>query len=99
VNTTSSVKLSSSSIPNIGFDPTAIGKPFSLEPGKRTEPFLGESGVVIIELVNKTIAPAMGDYTMFKTQVAQQLDNRNSLDIAEAIKKSSGIEDKRYKFY
>jgi peptidyl-prolyl cis-trans isomerase D len=99
VNSKSDVKLNSSSIPNIGFDPTAIGRPFSLEAGQRSEPFLGESGVVVIELVNKTIAPAMGDYSIFKTQIAQNLDNRNSLDIAEAIKKSAGIEDKRYKFY
>jgi peptidyl-prolyl cis-trans isomerase D len=99
VNSTSDVKLSGTSIPNIGFDPVAIGKPFSMEPGKRSEPFIGATGVVVMELVNKTVAPEMGDYSIFKTQVAQQLDNRNSLDIAEAIKKTSGIEDKRYKFY
>jgi peptidyl-prolyl cis-trans isomerase D len=99
VNTMSDLKLSTTSIPNIGFDPTAIGKPFSLEPGKRSEPFLGETGVVVMEVVNKTVAPGMGDYSIFKTQVAQQLDARNALDIAEAIKKLTGIEDKRYKFY
>ena len=31
--------------------------------------------------------------------MTQALDNKNSLDIAEAIKKVQGIEDKRYKFY
>jgi peptidyl-prolyl cis-trans isomerase D len=99
VGTSSSVKLSTSSLPNIGFDPTSVGKSFALEPGKRSEPFIGETGVVVLELVNKTVAPGMGDYTMFKNQIAQQLNNKNSLDIAEAIKAVQGIEDKRYKFY
>lgn len=99
VNTSSDVKLSATSLPNVGFDPVTIGKPFSLEAGKRSAPYIGETGVVIVELVNKTIGPDMGDYSIFKNQIAQQLDNKSSLDIAEAIKTVKGIEDKRYKFY
>jgi len=99
VNSSSDVKLNLQSLPNIGFDPTSIGKSFSMDTGKRTKPFIGETGVVVIEVVNKTIAPGMGDYSLFETQIAQQLNNKNSLDIAEAIKKVQGIEDKRYKFY
>jgi peptidyl-prolyl cis-trans isomerase D len=48
---------------------------------------------------NKTIAPAIGDYSMFKNQALQNLNNRGGLNIAEAIKEASNIEDKRYKFY
>jgi peptidyl-prolyl cis-trans isomerase D len=99
VSTSSDVKLNTTSLPNVGFDPVAIGKGFSMEPGMRSKPFIGETGVVIIELVNKTVAPAMADYTIFKTQVEQQLSNKSSADISEAIKKMTGIEDKRYKFY
>jgi hypothetical protein len=36
---------------------------------------------------------------MFKTQLQQSLDGRSSLGIAEAIKESAGIQDKRYKFF
>jgi peptidyl-prolyl cis-trans isomerase D len=99
VNTSSDVKLTSSNIPNIGYDPVAIGKAFSVENGKRTKPFAGESGVSIIEVQNKTVAPAAGDYSMFKNQLLQNLNNRNSLEIADAIKEKADIEDKRYKVY
>jgi peptidyl-prolyl cis-trans isomerase D len=99
VDTSSDVKLSTTSLPNVGFDPITIGKGFSLEPGMRSKPFQGETGVVIIELINKTVAPAMGDYSIFKTQVEQQLTSKSTADIAEAIKLMAGIEDKRYKFY
>jgi peptidyl-prolyl cis-trans isomerase D len=99
VNTTSNVKLTSSNIPNIGYDPVAVGKAFSVENGKRTKPFAGESGVTIIEVQNKTVAPSMGDYSMFKTQLLQGANSRNSLEIADAIKEKADIEDKRYKVY
>jgi peptidyl-prolyl cis-trans isomerase D len=99
VNSSSGVKVNLQSLPSIGFDPTSIGKAFSVEAGTRTKPFIGETGVVVIETINKTIAPAMEDYSIFKNQMTQALDGKNSLDIAEAIKKVQGIEDKRYKFY
>ena len=99
VNTSSDVKLNGTALGNIGFDPVAMGKSFSLENGKRTAPFAGENGVIILELSNKTIAPAIGDYSMFKSQLKQSLDGRIGFNIAEALKNAAKIEDKRYKFF
>jgi peptidyl-prolyl cis-trans isomerase D len=93
------LKLSSSSLPTVGFDPQAVGLAFSLETGKRSKPATGENGVVIIESLNKTIAPAIADYSTYKTQLEQGNTNRSSTGIAEAIKENSDIVDKRYKFY
>lgn len=99
VSSSSDLKFNSNTLPSIGLDPVAVGKIFSLENGKRSEPFAGENGVILAELQNKTIAPAIGDYTMFKTQLQQSLDGRSSMGIADAIKKAAGIEDKRYRFF
>lgn len=99
VGSSSDLKFNSNTLPSVGLDPVAVGKIFALENGKRSEPFAGENGVLVAELQNKTIAPAMGDYTMFKTQLQQSLDGRSSLGIAEAIKEAAGIKDKRYKFF
>ena len=99
VNTSSDVKLNGTALGNIGFDPVAMGKSFSLENGKRTAPFAGENGVIILELSNKTIAPAIGNYSMFKSQLKQSLDGRIGFNIAEALKNAAKIEDKRYKFF
>ena len=99
VSTSSDVKLNSTSLGNIGFDPVALGKAFSLESGKRSNPFAGENGVIILELSNKTIAPAIGEYSMFKNQLKQSLDGRIGFNIAEALKDAAKIEDKRYKFF
>ena len=99
VGSSSDLKLNTNNLSTAGFDPIAIGKAFSLDNGKRSLPFVGENGVLIIEMQNKTIAAAVGDYSMFKTQALQNLNNRSGLNITEAIKETSKIEDKRYKFY
>lgn len=99
VYSSSDLKLGSNSLPTAGFDPQAVGLAFSLENGKRSDPAAGENGVIIIELQNKTIAPALTDYSTYKSQLEQGNVNRNTMSIAEAIKESSNIVDKRYKFY
>lgn len=95
----SSLRLNTSSMTSVGFDPQAVGKAFSLEGGQRSKPFAGETGVIIFEMQNKTIAPSIGDYTMFKNQLEQSTNRTNSFNIAEAIKEAANIDDKRYKFY
>lgn len=99
VYSNSSLKLNSNSLTSVGFDPAAIGKAFSLEGGQRSKPYTSETGVIIFEMLNKTIAPSIGDYTMFKTQLQQTTNRTNSFNIAEAIKEAANIDDKRYRFY
>ena len=99
VYSTSDLKLNSNSLPTVGFDPIAVGRAFPLESGKKSEPLAGENGVVVIELANKTIAPAMTDYSVYKTQLDQGNINRSSMGVAEAIKEHADIVDERYKFY
>ena len=99
VNSSSDLKLNSNSLPSVGLDAKAVGVAFSLENGKRTKPFAGENGVMIIELQNKTIAASIGDYTMFKNQLLQGLNGKSNSGITAAIKEVSKIEDKRYKFF
>jgi peptidyl-prolyl cis-trans isomerase D len=99
VYSSSDLKLSSNALPNVGFDPMAVGLAFSLENGKRSNPVAGENGVVLIEMQNKTIAPNLENYSSYKTSLEQNLYNRSSLNIAEAIKENADIVDKRYKFF
>lgn len=99
VNSTSDLKLSTNTLTTVGFDPVAIGTAFSAESGKRSKPVAGENGVVMFEVQNKTIAPAVADYNSYKTQALQTLNSRVSYAVPEAIKKAADIKDKRYKFY
>ncbi|MEM8569107.1 MAG: hypothetical protein AAGF85_21810, partial [Bacteroidota bacterium] len=99
VYTSSDLKLTSNSLPSVGFDPKAVGRAFSLESGEKTEAFSSENGVLIIEMLNKTNAPEIADYATYKTQVSQNYENQARYSIAEAVKEFADIKDERYKFY
>lgn len=99
VNSASDIKLNSNSLASVGIEPKAVGVAFSLENGKRSKPFAGENGVLMVETQNKTVAPEIGDYTMFKNQLLQGLNGKSSFGIAQAIKEAAKIEDMRYKFF
>lgn len=95
----SDLKLSANSASVIGFDPKAIGSAFALESGQRSKALAFDNGVIIFEMVNKTISPSLGDYTIYKNQLEQAFRSKATFGIAEAIKDAANIEDKRYKFY
>jgi peptidyl-prolyl cis-trans isomerase D len=99
IRTSSDLHPSSSSLPSVGVDPEVLGLVFSLETGKRTPPFSGETGVVVIEMINRTVAPDLADYSMYKGQLEQGLRGRTTYGIADAIKENAGIEDSRYRFF
>lgn len=99
VQTSNDLKLSTSTLPGAGFDPVVVGSIFSLESGKRSKPLLGENGIVVADVQNKTIAPAIGDFSIFKNQLLQSQNNRGGYYIGEALKEAAKIEDRRYKFF
>lgn len=95
----SDLKLSANILPNVGYDPAAIGVAFSLENGETSAPYKGEDGILIIEMQNKTISPEIADYSAFRQQVRQGEAMRTTQQIAEAIKDHANVKDMRYKFY
>jgi peptidyl-prolyl cis-trans isomerase D len=99
VNTANDIKLNTSSMTAVGFDPVVVGSIFSVESGKRSKPIIGENGVVVADVQTKTIAPAIGDFGMFKTQLQQTQNSRGGYYIVEALKDAANIEDNRYKFF
>jgi peptidyl-prolyl cis-trans isomerase D len=99
VNSSSDLKINATSMTVVGFDPVVIGSVFSLENGKRSKAIVGENGVVVSELQNKTIAPAVGDFSMFKSQLLQALVGRGGYNVTETLKDAAKVVDKRYKFF
>ena len=99
VNSMSDLKIVTPSIPAAGFDPVLFGSLMSVENGKRSKPIIAENGVVVADVQNKTVAPGMGDYSMFKNQLQQTQNSRGGFYITEALKDAAKVEDKRYKFF
>jgi len=99
VYSSSDLKLSTNTLPNVGFAAKAIGKAFAMEPGQVSDPITTENGVVIIELEALTDAPEIADYATYKDQLKQQRQTRVGYNIAEAVQDFADIEDERYKFF
>lgn len=99
VNTANDVSFASNSVSGMGYEPVAVGKIFGLEKGKRSEPFKGENGVAIVEVLAVTPAPEIADYNSYKTQLLQQKSGREDFNIDETIKKYAEIKDNRYRFF
>ncbi|MGB5979928.1 MAG: peptidylprolyl isomerase, partial [Cyclobacteriaceae bacterium] len=99
VYTNSNIKMNGSSLPSVGYAPVAIGKLFGMKENEMSEPFKGETGVLVVKLLAKTEAGEIADYTNYRNDVAEQKRNRISYDVANAIKEFSDVEDERYRFY
>jgi peptidyl-prolyl cis-trans isomerase D len=99
VYTKSDLKLADNAMTSLGYDPKSIGYVFAQPAGKRSAPLTGDNGVILVELQNKTVAPEAGDYTAYKDQIKQTVYSSNSMNIAEAIKEGSDIQDERFKAY
>ena len=99
VYTSSDLKMSSATLPNVGSAPQAIGKAFALQEGQVSEPIVTDNGVIMIRVESLSPAAEIADYATYKDQVRQQQQSRLSFNINEAIEENADIEDERYKFY
>ncbi|KAA9355214.1 peptidylprolyl isomerase [Larkinella humicola] len=93
------LNLANGFLKSAGVDPVAVGKIFGLKNGKRSKPFAGDAGVLIVETNSVTPAPTVADYTVYKTQLQQNASSRTGFMINEAIRESAKVKDRRAKFY
>ena len=85
-------------IPNVGFEPDAVGRAFSLKPGQKSAPIQGEQGVLVVEAT--TLFPATpSDVKAVRQQLVQQRQQRQDGLIYEAIKGQAKVKDNRSKFF
>ncbi|MBF9142973.1 peptidylprolyl isomerase [Hymenobacter properus] len=99
VGTAPNVVLGQGSIPNIGFEPLAVGKAFALKPGQTSAPIQGEQGVVVVQTESVTPAPAPANLKNVQQQLAQQRAQQQDGKIYEAIKAHANVKDNRTKFF
>jgi peptidyl-prolyl cis-trans isomerase D len=79
-----------------GFDPIGLGKLFGQKVGQRSKPFKGETGVMIMETLAKTAAPAIADYSLYKQQILQRNGQGRAGSIGEQVlRENAKIQDNR----
>lgn len=93
------INFNASFIPGLGNEPEVLGLLYNMEAGQTSKPILGNSGVYVVEMVSKTEAQPIADYTATKKQVSAQMQQSVAQNIFEAMKSKAKIKDKRSNFY
>lgn len=99
VNTAPEVTPSTSALPDLGYDPVALGVAFGLKENATSKPRQGESGVYALQMVKLTKATEIADYTSYKQQAEQRKMMPAQYMIMEAVKQLANIKDNRIKAY
>jgi peptidyl-prolyl cis-trans isomerase D len=99
VRTASDVTFASGNIEGLGVDPVAVGKAFGLKAGKRSAPFEGQSGVVMLEVTGTTKTPATQDVIAVRKDLEANRSGRSEGNAYQFVRDQSKIKDERVKFF
>ncbi len=95
----SGISMTENSLSNVGFSPESIGTAFSMQEGELTRPFKIDGGVIVLGLESKVLADTLSNYDDYRNTLIQTNRFNVPLNIDDAIKHFSDIEDDRYKFF
>jgi peptidyl-prolyl cis-trans isomerase D len=101
IDTAKGVTFNATMIPNLGAESKVIGTAFTSEANQVTKPIVGESGVYVLKVTNK--ADISSTSPVNKATLSQQLSGsiKNQVRgiLLRSLKKTSGLEDSRAKFF
>ena len=99
VQTADGVTATQSTIPNVGFEPDAVGRAFALKPGQKSAPIQGEQGVLVVEATSVAPATTPADLKATRNLLTSQRQQRQDGQVYEAIKAHANVQDNRSKFF
>ncbi len=79
-------------------EPKVLGAVFGLQPGATTKPIVGNNGVYIARLINKSAAPAVTNAGQLRSTISQGYRSQVRA-LIPALRDGADIEDKRSKFF
>jgi peptidyl-prolyl cis-trans isomerase D len=89
---------SSHNITGLGHDDIMAGTVAALKTGASSKVTVGDNGVFVLTIANKTEAPSQKDYKMQQKQMEQAIAGRSDSQVFEALKEKANIEDHTGKF-
>lgn len=99
VSTASALTVKSPTIPGAGSEPVVVGIAYGLSQGATSDLIEGNTGVFKIEVVKKTEAPKLDNYSTFANTLKNNAGSRVNTAVYNALKEGATIEDKRATFY
>ncbi|WP_047247290.1 peptidylprolyl isomerase [Maribacter thermophilus] len=99
VSTASALTVKSPTIPGAGSEPVVVGTACGMKEGETSDLIEGNTGVFMIQLTKRTEAPKLQNYSTYANTLKNNAANRVNIEVYNALKESSEIEDKRAVFY
>jgi peptidyl-prolyl cis-trans isomerase D len=93
------VRLNNNNLQGVGPEPAVIGTVAALAPNSVSSPIKGNSGVFLIEVVQKDAPFAPEDITTQQRQLQNTFRNRVEAESFRAIQEKADIKDNRHRFY
>ncbi|WP_036156828.1 peptidylprolyl isomerase [Maribacter forsetii] len=99
VSNASALTVKSPTIPGAGSEPVVVGTAYGMAAGATSGLIQGNTGVFKIEIVKKTEAPKLDNYSVYANALKTGAASRVNTAVYNALKDGSEIEDKRATFY
>jgi peptidyl-prolyl cis-trans isomerase D len=99
ISNASALTVKSPTIPGAGSEPVVVGTAYGMANGATSGLIEGNTGVFKIELVNKTEAPKLDNYSVYANKLKTSAASRVNSSVYNALKDAAKIEDKRATFY
>lgn len=98
VNTIAGVTFANNSIQGVGTEPLVAAIASGLPLNTLSKPIVGNSGVMMIEVTNRTEAAPQEDYSTQIQQISNQYVSRVNSEVFETLKSKATIVDNRASF-
>jgi peptidyl-prolyl cis-trans isomerase D len=99
IDTLANMRFNMSFIPNLGNEPTLLGEAYRLNKGQVSKPIIGNSGVVVLQVVDKTTPQIPPSLFELQRSLGAATRSQVAVKLMQAIKKGADIKDNRSKFF
>ncbi|WP_281541339.1 peptidylprolyl isomerase [Maribacter aestuarii] len=99
VSTASALTVKSPTIPGAGNEPAVVGTAYGMNQGETSDLIEGNTGVFKIEIVKRTEAPKLDNYSTYANTLKSNAANSVNTAVYNALKEAAEIKDKRATFY
>ena len=99
VDTASNVTLSTPYVPEFGTEPKVIAAAFSTNLNEISTAIVGNSGVYIVQPVNKAEAAATLNLPSIKSSISGQMQGQIGRNLMESLRNMADVKDSRSTFY
>lgn len=99
VDTAENLTFSTSFVPNLGNEPKLLGALANLEQGQTTGPIVGNSGVFVARVMDKTVPSAITNYATLRRQLSSTVRSQIGGQLMQAMRSDAKIQDNRSTYY